>query len=271
MNIRDLIASHANDFTSSERKIANLLLSNDVAGSSLTAAEIASETGVSSSTVVRFAQRLGLDGWLALQAEYKANTARNRLTDLPPSEEHFLTEWVALEQENLASITDQQDALSTAATLVANAHTVWVTGNRLSSFVASVLLHFLHLTRPGVRELHGDAHSHPDQLLDCSANDVVIVSCVSRYTQTTLDLVRYLASRMQVVLITDEFSSPLIPYATAYLHVQTRSISSWRSSTALFGLAQVLVMATARKIPNVQERLNRAEDLWEYFHTYTEE
>ena len=76
---------------------------------------------------------------------------------------------------------------------------------------------------------------------------------------------------MTVVLLSDEFSSPLLPYATTHLHVHTRSISDWRSSTAVFGLAQVLVMATARKIPNVQERLSQAEDLWEYFHTYTEE
>lgn len=271
MKIRELIASHVNDFTPSERKIANLLLSDEAAWSAYNAAEIAEHTGVSASTVVRFAQHLGFSGWLALQSEFKADTARNRITNLPPSEDAFLDSWIEVEQENLASLHSQEATLQEAAQLIADAQTVWVTGNRLSSFVVGVLRHFLHLIRPGVRDLHGDAHSHPDQLLDITANDVAIVSCLARYSQTTLDLVRFLSPRMHVVLITDEFSSPLLPYATTHLHVQTRSISDWRSSTAVFGLAQVLVMATARKIPNVQERLNLAENLWEYFHTYTEE
>lgn len=271
MKIRDLIASHANDFTASERKIANLLLSDRGVGGSLTAAEVAKELGMSSSTVVRFAQSLGFDGWLGLQSAYKANSARNRITGLAPTEENFLATWVEIEQQNLESLPSQQGDLNAAAELIAQAQTVWVTGNRLSSFVVGVVHHFLHLTRPGVHKLSGDAHSHPDQLLDISPNDVAIVSCLSRYTQTTHDLVAFLAKQMKVVLITDEFTSPLLPFATIHLHVQTKSISSWRSSTAVFALAQVLVMATARKIPNVQERLRHAENLWEYFHTYTEE
>lgn len=271
MKIRDLIASHANRFTASERKIANLLLSERGVGSSLTAAEVAGELGMSSSTVVRFAQSLGFNGWLALQSAYKASSARHRITGLAPTDEDFLSTWVEIEQLNLESLPPQQEDINHAAELIANAKTVWVTGNRLSSFVVGVVQHFLHLTRTGVRTLSGDAHSHPDQLLDVSSNDVVVVSCLSRYTQTTHDLVAYLAERMKVVLITDEFTSPLLPYATIHLHVQTKSISSWRSSTAVFALAQVLVMATARKIPNVQERLKQAENLWEYFHTYTEE
>lgn len=270
-HVSELIAEHAASFTPSERQIANRLLGDPVATGFASATDLAQQLGISASTVVRFAQSLGFRGWLELQAAIKhESTERQRLVDMAPVEGRFLTAFINTEVYNLNYMLGQDEELEAAAGLLAGCSTLWLVGNRASLFVASVANHFLNMTRPGVRLLAGDVHVTPDQLLDVGPGQAALVVCISRYSQATLDLTRYLAETMPVVLLTDEFASPLLPHATVCLRFATAGVSSWKSSTAAFSMTQALVMAVARKTPGARERLNQAEELWREFGTYSE-
>ena len=270
--IFELISERADSLTPSERQIADRLLSEPVTSGFASASELARDLGISASTVVRFAQSLGFSGWLELQGALKHESSeRQRLIEMAPSEERFLTAFVNVEEKNLRSILGQDEERDASAQLLADAKTVWLVGNRASKFVAGITHHFLHMTRPGVRLLQADSGATPDALLDVGAGQAALVISIARYSQTTFDLASYLAQHMPVVLLTDEFTSPFLSLATTRLRVSTAGISSWKSTTATFTMTQALVMAVARKTPAARERLAKAEQLWSDLGTYLEE
>lgn len=271
-HVSELISRHSASFTPSERQIANLLLGDPLATGFSSATDLAHHLRISTSTVVRFAQALGFRGWLELQGAIKhESTERQRLVDMAPVEEKFLGAFVNTEVDNLKYMLGQDDELDAAAELLAGAATVWLLGNRASRFAVGMAHHFMNMTRPNVRLLRGDVRVVPDQLLDVGPGQAALVVCISRYAQATLDLTSYLARRMPVVLLTDEFASPLLAQATVSLRFATAGVSSWKSSTGAFSMTQALVMAVARKHRGSRERLNRAEEIWREFGTYTEE
>jgi len=271
-HVSELIAHRSASFTPSERQIADLLLGDPLSTGFSSATELAQQLGISTSTVVRFAQSLGFRGWLELQAALKhESTERQRLVDMAPVEERFLSAFVNTELDNLKYMLGQDDELEAAAALLAGASGVWLVGNRASRFVVGIAHHFLNMIRPGVRILRDDVRSTPDQLLDVGPGQAALVVCISRYARSTLELTGHLAKSMPVVLLTDEFASPLLSHATVSLRFATAGVSSWKSSTGAFSMTQALVMAVARKCRGSKERLRRAEELWREFGTYSEE
>lgn len=270
--VAELIAERAGSLTPSERQIADRLLSHPETSGFASASDLAREMGISASTVVRFAQSLGFRGWLELQGAIKHESSeRQRLIDMAPSEGRFLTAFVNTEVDNLRYLLGQDEELEAAAQLLADAERVWLLGNRASMFVAGMAHHFLAMTRPGVTLLTGDVRVVPDQLLDVGPRQAALVVSIARYSRATHELTKYLAAAMPVVLLTDEFASPLLALATARLRVATAGVTSWKSSSAAFALTQALVMEVARKTPASRGRLERAEALWSEFGTYLEE
>jgi len=270
--VSERVAERAAELTPTERRVADYLLGDHLLHGYKSASELAKELSISPSTVVRFAQSLGYSGWLELQADLKhENSQRQRLVELAPGTGEFLSAFVNVEIENLRSLLDQDLELDEAATLLAEAEKVWLVGNRASKHVAGVMHHFLSMTRPDVRLLAGDVGVTPDVLLDVGPNQVAFVVFMARYASATLDIARYLAQHMPVVLLTDEFTSPLLSLATTRLRFATAGVTSWKSSTAAFAMTQALVMAVARKVPDARQRLQKAEQLWDEFKTYLEE
>src|SRR5690606_31214162 len=267
--VAELISQHFESFTPSERQIADRLLGDPVTSGFATATELAKELGISASTVVRFAQSLGFGGWLELQGALKHERSEwQRLVDLAPGEGHFLSEFVNTELDNLRFLLGQDDQLDAAAQILADADQVWLLGNRASSHVTTMAHQFLTITRPGVRLLSGDVRTTPETLLDAAPGNAALVLSMARYAQATTDIGRHLAKVMPLVLLTDEFASPLLRFAAVHLRFGTASVTSWKSSTAAFSLMQALVMAIARKTPDARDRLHRAEQLWSEFGTY---
>lgn len=267
----ELISERADSLTPSERQIADRLLSEPVTSGFASASELARQLGISASTVVRFAQSLGFSGWLELQGALKHESSeRQRLIEMAPSEERFLSAFVNVEAENLRYLLGQDEELDASAQLLADASQVWLVGNRASQFVAGTAHHFLNMTRPGVRLLQTNGAT-PDALLDVGPGQAALVVSIARYSRATYDLASYLARHMPIVLLTDEFASPFLALATTRLRVGTAGISSWKSTTAAFTMTQALVMAVARKTPAARERLAQAEQLWSDLGTYLEE
>jgi DNA-binding MurR/RpiR family transcriptional regulator len=66
--VAELIRAHMDQLRPAERRVARALLANYPGAGLSTAAELADVASVSSPTVVRFAARLGLDGYTDLQA-----------------------------------------------------------------------------------------------------------------------------------------------------------------------------------------------------------
>lgn len=268
----ELISEHADSLTPSERQIADRLLSEPVTSGFASASELARDLKISPSTVVRFAQSLGFSGWLELQGALKHESSeRQRLIEMAPSEERFLSAFVNVEADNLRYLLGQDEALEASAQLLADAEQVWLVGDRASRFVAGVAHHFLNMARPGVWLLEAGATNTADALLDVAPGQAALVVSIARYSRATYELAKHLAESMPTVLLTDEFTSPFLSLATTRLRVGTAGISSWKSTTAAFSLTQALVMEIARRSPTARDRLSRAEQIWSDLGIYLEQ
>ena len=271
-SLQERLASVAGSLTSSQRSLATHLARHRRELAYASAAQVARELDVSASTVVRFAQQLGYDGWPSLQRALREELRESdRLVGLPPESAHFLDEYVEVQVRNLRFLATQADAIEEAARTLAAARTVWLAGDRASSYIAGFAAHFLRMLRPGVRLLDGGSSAAVDRLLDASEEDAVWLTSMRRYSRRSLALARHLAGRMQVVLLTDEVTSPLSPYANTRVYFAPDSVTALRSDVGAYATAHALVLAVARHVPGSRGRLARAEALWDEFELFHRE
>ncbi len=236
------------------------------------AAQVARDLKISPSTVVRFAQQLGYEGWPALQSDLREQVRQSRrLVEMAPTSDEFLTHYVQVQRRNLELLATQAGAIEKAAETLATARSVWISGDRASAYIAGYAAHFLRLVRPGVRLLDGGSSGALDRLLDLGDGDALWLTSMSRYSSRSVKLAQYLSGKVPVVLLTDEVTSPLLPYATTRLLFASASVTSLRSDVAAYATAQALVLATARKTPGARARLEQAETLWGEFEQFYKE
>jgi len=258
--------------TPAQRTVADHLAHRQRELAYASAAQVARELGVSPSSVVRFAQLLGYDGWPALQAELRLQLyASRRLVDLAPESAEFLGQFVSAQSRNLAFLSSQAEAIEEAADLLASARVVWLSGDRSSAFIAGYAAHHLRMLRPDVHLLEGGAANFSDKLLDASPRDALWLTSMSRYSRNSVALARHLERRVPIILLTDEATSPLIPYADTRVLFATESITSLHSDIAAYATAHALVLAVARQVPGARARLEQAEALWDEFELFHKE
>lgn len=271
-SVREAISRHYPSLTYSERRVADHLTHHFRELAYANASQIARELDLASSTIVRFAQKLGFDGYPSLQVALQNEVqAQHRIVDLAPSGSDFLPEYVRTEVENVEFLATQATELSQAAELLAGANRVWVIGERASYFTASLGHHFLRMVRANVRLFNAQAGDYPDSLLEIAEGDVAWVVSMSRYSRRTFEIAKHLYGRVPVVLQSDEHASPLLPFAAVRLRFATSSVTSLRSDVGGVATAQALVMAVAHRTAGAADRLKRAEDLWRDFGIFYKE
>lgn len=267
--IRERIEEVYSDFTDTERSIAEYLSQHFRELSHANASQIARELELSSSTVVRFAQKLGFSGYPDLQKALLLEIQHlHALPNLAPEVSHYLSQYIDSEMRNIAALLTQEEALSSSADILAASERVWIAGDRISGHVAGFTQHFLRMVRPGVQRLNilpGDA---PDALLDFKPPDALLVISMSRYSRLSLRLSEAAAEIVPIVLLSDEHVSPLTPYATTTLRFATESVTTLRSLSAAFSTVQALVIEVARRTATSNDRLKQAEALWDKFETF---
>lgn len=271
-SVRERIQRHYGALTLAERRIADHLSHRYRELVYANASQIARELDLAPSTIVRFAQKLGFDGYPALRSALQGEfQAQHRLTELAPSGLDFLPDYVRTEMENVAFAATQAAEITRAAQLLADADRVWVTGNRASHFTAGLAHHFLRMIRPDVRVLDALPGDYPDVLLEIAPGDVAWVVSMSRYSRRTFRVAEHLYGSTPIVLMSDEHASPLLPFATVRVRFATNSVTSLRSDVGAIATMQALVMAVAQRTVGAADRLKRAEDLWRDFGVfYTE-
>ena len=71
MPLKELIAEHGDDLTTSDRRLLDVLLVDRTEGSFLPAREIAQRAGVHASTAGRLARKLGFESYRAMREELR--------------------------------------------------------------------------------------------------------------------------------------------------------------------------------------------------------
>lgn len=258
--LRALIAARAPDLPRRLTQVATYALEHPDEIAFGTAASVAQESGVQPSTLVRFSQALGYEGFSDLQEVFRA-----RLRDRVPSYEERLRQLrehgigaskTGLLLEGFAEAAERSvadfrlkidhKALDAAVEVLAGAETIYLVGLRRSFPITSYMAYAMG--KLGVRNtlVDGVAGLAAEQLGFVSPRDAVLAISFTPYASETVSLVQAAKTRRaKIVSITDSVFSPIAPIADAFVEIVEADFEGFRSMAATLALAMTITVAVA--------------------------
>ncbi|MBE6599049.1 MAG: MurR/RpiR family transcriptional regulator [Ruminococcaceae bacterium] len=264
-----------------QKLIANYIIQNYDKAAYMTASALGAEVGVSESTVVRFANEIGFDGYPELQSKIR-DTVRVRLTsvqrmesaNIRMGEAEILDSILLNDAERIKSTLDTLDRaeFAKAVDLILGAKNIYIMGMRSSAVLAEFVNYYFGLLFDNVRLIRPAGGSEIfEHLMKIHSDDVLIAISFPRYTTGIVNAVEYAASTgARVVAITDSLSSPIVPHASAALVAKSDMASFVDSLVAPMSLINALIAYIGKKKHNeVTETLGRLEAVWKEYNVYT--
>ena len=227
-----------------------------------TVASIAQHAEVQPSTLVRFAQALGFDGFSNLQSLF-----RDRLRDRVPSYDERLRALrdgsgaphkVGTLFEGFAAAAERSvdllrarlrpEALEDAVALLAPADTIYLIGQR-RSFPVTAYLNYA-LGKLGIKNvlIGSAAGNDPESLSFAKPSDAAIAVSFTPYASATVSYAQTIAGcGTPLVAITDSPFSPLVPSAGVWFEVAEQSFEGFRPMSATLSLSMTLAVGIAER------------------------
>ena len=260
--LRALIVGRAPDLPRRLTQVATYALDNPDEIAFGTAAGVAQRAGVQPSTLVRFSQALGYQGFSDLQEVFRA-----RLRERVPSyderlaqlREHGLdasktglllagfSEAAARSVEACRAKADPA-LIEQAIDLLAGADTIYLAGLRRSFPITSYMAYAMG--KLGIRSIlvDGIAGLGAEQTGFITGRDAMLAVSFTPYASETVALATAArANGARIVAITDSLFSPLAPLSDVWLEVVEANFEGFRSMAATMALAMTLTVAVAGK------------------------
>jgi DNA-binding MurR/RpiR family transcriptional regulator len=233
----------------SQRTIARYCVSRPEDAGSLTAMRIAEKLGVSESTVVRFAVKIGYDGFPDMQAAIRA-ASRNASAPVGDRSRGNLEGRTLMSLRNDLDALQQSieeidlSALTAAATTLDVANTVFVCGFRTSFSLAFLADFHIRKVHKSVRLLGDAGGTLVDDMDLIGPGDAVLAFTFPVYDDRTIQVVhRALAVQAASVVVTDSALAPLpIDPKVHPLTVRHDSVSFFNSTVAAAALLNAIVV-----------------------------
>jgi len=248
-----LVADHYNQFTKSEKRIADYMRQNQDDVAFLSAAEIAEQLDLSEATMVRFARTLGFESYPAmrevLQAKFRnlvthSTRLRSRLDDLREVGDIFerlVASEIAFLTESLQTL--DRKALEAAVELLRTHQRVFVFGLGPSTSLVDLLE--IRLTRSSrhVIPLRTSGRELLEPLLLMNKDDLVIAIGFFNMTPA-LQMVLEQANQHKtpVILVTDTLGLQVGGRATVTLAARRGPVSSFHSLTIPMTIINALLL-----------------------------
>lgn len=265
------------DLTQSQKRIAEAIVENPEFVAFATVDKLSARLGIASSTIVRFAYRLGLDGYPELQERVRELVrSRFRGADEGAGDENAVahlgqgTAAASLRHDldNLRhTIADLDGAtIEKAIGLLTAAPRVFFTGGLASKALADYAAHTLNRLRGNVRMLSTDDASA--DILEMTADDVLVVISFPPYASQTLQVLKAARSRdVTIVGITDSPISPL-GEVDVTLSARVSGIGPQNSLVAPVAVVNVLLNGVAEKSPGSADRYRQIFGLFDEWNSF---
>jgi DNA-binding MurR/RpiR family transcriptional regulator len=251
-SLSEYIQERFEEFSRSQKDVARYIVDHLDEAAFLTAEELARRASTSSSTVVRFSQALGFEGYPELQQaaieEYR-NSIAGSGNGSPSSGALFSFDHSELEgslgadyanlEETARNLTREQVDTSVAA--LANAQRVVIVGVDQMAFFASYLRHMLSLLDIRAEIVASTGGESLQRLGRIDENTLVIALSAGRAHPLLLRAMKLaLHRRARTLAISDASLSEVGEHAEMTLYYSSNSPSFARSNTALMALVQAL-------------------------------
>ena len=258
----DQLRANLAQFTATERRVAHQLLADWPMAGLQSATDLARTTGVSTPTVLRLAARLGYASYPGVQKRLREELAAQLSSPLAKSARapgsgarraaarggsEFAEAVIRNLRETFANLPPTE--LDEAGRLLADRRRrIHLVGGRFTDSLARYVSVQLRVLRPDVSHLQDQESNWQDQLLDMGRRDVLVVFDIRRYQPSLLRLAEGASARgARVVLVTDQWLSPIARVAAHLLPARVVVPSVLDSSAALLALGEALLAEVTRR------------------------
>lgn len=263
----DLVAAASGELTPTERRIAEAVLAEPTLLAFGTVTDLANHVGTSRPSIVRFANKLGFQGYTLLQQHVRSGLSQqlSRPSERIRQDDSTAPPVRGLINGGISSVLDafEDGRVAELAEPVVRAEKVWILSGETSQAGAHALYSGLSMVRPRVRTL--EEHSFGTDLSDAGPQDVAVVFDFFRYRRQVVTATRVLANAgVSIIAITDSPLSPLVELADSWCQIEVPAIGPFDSSAPIVVMCELLVARVAQELKDdAKNRIDRIEALWE--------
>ncbi len=274
------ISSQFSGFSKGQKRIADFILHHYDKAAYMTASKLGRMVSVSESTVVRFANELGYDGYPSMQRALQ-EMIRNRLTTLQRIEVtrdligngDVLDKVMNMDIERIKHTLEEtsRESFQQAVDAIVSAKTIYVIGARSASVLARFITYYFNLMFENVKLVHTTSSSEMfEQIMRMTDQDVMIGISFPRYSKHTVKAFHYATScGAKVVALTDSYASPIAQSADYVLIARSDMASFVDSFVAPLSLIDALIVAIGvKKRADVSETFEKLERIWDEYEVY---
>ena len=272
MSVPDLIAAVGERLTPTERRIATAVLAEPTLIAFGTVSDLASRVGTSRPSIVRFATKLGFEGYTHLQEEVRDGMSQqlSRPSQRIRHQDGSLAPSRAALEEAIGSVFDalDEDRLAPLAAPIVRARRVWILTGETSRAGALVLHSGLSMIRSDVHLV--GVHSGSSELGGAARGDVAVVFDFARYRRHSITAARTLAGLgIDIVAMTDGPLSPLASLTETWCELKVPGIGPFDSSVPAVAFAELTVAHVAAQLRDEDRaHIDRTESFWEATETF---
>lgn len=268
------------EFSKGQKLIACFIINNYDKAAFMTAARLGEITGVSESTVVRFAIELGYDGYPRLQKVLQeliksklTSVQRMEVSSYKINKDDVLKNVLHSDMEKIKLTLEEidQNVFNCAVEEILKAKKIYILGVRSSAPLAGFLGFYFNLMFDNIRLVHTTSVSEMfEQILRADENSVVIGISFPRYSKRTIKALQYVKSQgARVIAITDSIDSPLVEYADFSLLARSDMASFVDSLVAPLSVINALIVALSlRKKEEISKIFGKLENIWDEYQVY---
>lgn len=282
LNLLDTIQKKIPELSKGQKRIAVFLINDYGKAIYLTASKLGEVTGVSESTVVRFANELGFDGYPKLQRALE-ELVKTKLTAseriqvssdrMGKTDKSILRSVLEMDSERIHNTLNEidEEVFEKCADKILSAGKVYVFGGRSSFTLASFLHFYLNLMIDDTVLVNSYATMEIfEQIYKISGNDLFIGISFPRYSQRTIKAMEYARKKgASTIAITDCGVSPLLRYADLSLTARSDMVSFVDSLVApLSVINALLVRISVSKKDELIKNLDKLEGIWNEYQVY---
>ncbi len=264
----------------SHKVIADYILENYEIAAYLTAARLGEETGISVSTVVRFASTMGFEGYPEFQQALR-ETIKGKLTTPQRIEvslsqisndeiiDRVLTKDIDMIKDSLANIS--REDFKKATETINSAKKIYIIGVRSSASLASFMYFYFKMIFTNVRLISSNSESEMfEEIIKISPDDVCIALSFPRYSKQVYNVLSFARDKgAKIVAITDNENAPIASLADNVLIAKSEMTSFMDSLVAPLSIINALMLSVARqRTDEVKQAFVDLEKVWDQYEVY---
>jgi len=262
-----------------QKRIADFILQNYDKVAFMTASTLGDSTGVSESTVVRFANALGYDGYPKLQKGLQ-ESIKTKLTTVQrfelskdlEKESSYTKKVMNADMDNIRRTLDgvDEETMNQIVEEIHNARRVYILGMRSSSVLANYLGFYLNFILKDVVVVTAGALDVFDHLVNITKDDLLITISFPRYAKRTFEIVEFATTQGATIIgITDSPMAPLVPMVNYSLFARYGMNTFIDSLVAPMSLINALIQSVSiKEMERVEENFEKLENIWNEYKIY---